>query len=169
MDNNLTIPLKVVLQSWERHNQVLLNLLQLIPEVGLSARATPTSPTVSAMFSHLHHERVVSVRENAPEMAAGSSPPEWALVSDKAVLAAQMVESECLVRRAVECRCAEGRTLDQSFPHPVYLLQFLIFHESYHHGQIKLALKVSDLPLDDEVVGPVIWDLWRARDLSLPS
>jgi hypothetical protein len=44
------------------------------------------------------------------------------------------------------------------------MLQFLVFHESYHHGQIKLALKAAGMALDDEVAGPVSWDVWRARD-----
>jgi hypothetical protein len=39
----------------------------------------------------------------------------------------------------------------------------LIFHEGYHHGQIKLALKAAGRPLSDQDAGPLTWDVWRRR------
>ena len=35
----------------------------------------------------------------------------------------------------------------------------MIWHEGYHHGQIKLALKAAGLSLDDEIVGPLTWGI----------
>ena len=31
----------------------------------------------------------------------------------------------------------------------ILLLQHMLWHEGYHHGQIKLALKVAGRPMDD--------------------
>jgi uncharacterized damage-inducible protein DinB len=78
-------------------------------------------------------------------------------------LAAQVRESAAWVRDAVGRRVDEGRALDQDFAHPVHLIQFLIFHEGYHHGQIKLALKLSGAPMSDDVAAPLTWHRWRER------
>lgn len=53
--------LDALLDSWERSNTILVNLLRAIPEGGLEARAMDGSPSVSEMFTHMHHERMVSV------------------------------------------------------------------------------------------------------------
>jgi len=36
-------------------------------------------------------------------------------------------------------------------------LQHLIWHEGYHHGQIKLALKLAGRAVSDKEAGPVTW------------
>ena len=43
------------------------------------------------------------------------------------------------------------------------VFQHLIWHEGYHHAQIKLALKVAGRPFDDEEIGPVTWDVWMEK------
>jgi hypothetical protein len=37
------------------------------------------------------------------------------------------------------------------------------YHDAYHHGQIKLALKLAGLALNDEVAGPGTWGVWMER------
>jgi hypothetical protein len=39
----------------------------------------------------------------------------------------------------------------------------MFWHKGYHHGQIKLALKVAGSPMTDEVAGPVTWDVWMRK------
>jgi hypothetical protein len=39
----------------------------------------------------------------------------------------------------------------------------MIWHEAYHHGQIKLALKKAGHRMDDEEIGPVTWDIWMRK------
>ena len=39
----------------------------------------------------------------------------------------------------------------------------MIWHEGYHHGQIKLVLKLAGLPLSEEITGPVTWDIWMDK------
>jgi uncharacterized damage-inducible protein DinB len=155
--------LHALLDSWSRNNTVLVNLLRALPEGGLEARAMAGSPTVAEMFTHLHHERMVSVLENAPEHAGQVPAEEWNPEKDVDRIARWLDESAVRVREAVERRVAAGQTLDRSFAHPVQLLQFLIFHEGYHHGQIKLALKAAGCPIPDDAAGPLTWDVWRAR------
>jgi len=69
--------LEALLDSWDRSNTILINLLRALPEGGLEARAMGDSPTVSEMFTHIHYERMVSVFENAPEFAGNVPEEEW--------------------------------------------------------------------------------------------
>lgn len=156
--------LDALLDAWDRNNTVLLNLLRAIPEGGLDARAMAGSPAVSQMFTHMHHERMVSVLENAPEYAGQVPAQEWNPERDAGRIAQMLHESATRVRDAVKARIEADRALDRDFEHPIHLLQFLIFHEGYHHGQIKLALKAAGVPLADAVAGPLTWNVWRARD-----
>lgn len=155
--------LTAVLSGWDRHNEVLVNLLQAIPAEALGARVMEGSPTVASMFSHMHHERLCSVLENVPESGAPKPEGEWRDERDIERLAGQLNASAKWVRDAVARRVDDGRALDQDFAHPVHMIQFLIFHEGYHHGQIKLALKMSGSPMSDDVAGPLTWHRWRAR------
>jgi uncharacterized damage-inducible protein DinB len=42
-------------------------------------------------------------------------------------------------------------------------LQHMIWHEGYHHGQIKLALKLAGRAIGDEEAGPVTWGVWMRK------
>jgi uncharacterized damage-inducible protein DinB len=148
--------LEALLDSWDRSNTILLNLLRALPEGGLEARATEGSPSVSEMFTHIHHERMISVFENAPEFAGNVPEKEWMDERDRERIAQMLSDS-------AKSRVETGRDLDLHFDPPILLLQLLIFHEGYHHGQIKLALKVAGRPVTDDEAGPVTWDVWRLK------
>src|SRR5262245_50513181 len=66
--------LDAVLDSWDRNNTLLLNLLRVLLEGGLEARAMEGSPSVSEMYTHIHHERMASVFENAPGVRWKGAP-----------------------------------------------------------------------------------------------
>lgn len=153
--------LDALLDSWDRNNTILLNLLRALPEGGLEARAMASSPTVSEMFTHMHHERMVSVFEEAPEFAGEVPQKEWVVEPDRERIAQMLNESASRVRDAVKSRAETGRAMNLNYDHPILLLQLLIFHESYHHGQIKLALKLAGCPVTDDEAGPLTWDVWR--------
>lgn len=155
--------LAAVLEAWDRNNSVLLNLLRALPPGGLASRAMEGSPSVSEMFTHLHHERMVSVLGEAPECAGRVPEREWAVELDPDHIAGMLGESAARVRDAVKGRVEAGRDLELNFGHPALLISFLIFHESYHHGQIKLALKAAGCPIPDDQAGPLTWDVWRRR------
>ena len=67
------------------------------------------------------------------------------------------------MRHAVESLIRSGREMSLHYDHPFLYLQHMIWHEGYHHGQIKLALKVSVRPFDDEEIGPLTWDIWMDK------
>lgn len=156
-----------LLDSWDRNNTILLNLLRLLPEGGLDARATKGSPSVAEMFTHIHYVRLVFVSEDAPEFApqfTGPAPDgQWKAERDPDRIAEMLNESAKAVRDAVKGRLQAGREMDLHFDHPILMLQHMIWHEGYHHGQIKLALKMDGLPLDNKVAGPGTWRVWMNK------
>lgn len=159
--------LGVLLDSWDRNNRVLVNLLGALPSGGLEARALPGHPTVAQMLTHMAAVRLSLVQENAPEAARPVPEQEWAPETDPDVIARSLNGSAAAVREAVRGRTGSGRMLDDRYDHPLLLIQHLIWHEGYHHGQIKLALQTAGLPLADEVAGPLTWGVWmRRRDGS---
>jgi methionine salvage enolase-phosphatase E1 len=67
------------------------------------------------------------------------------------------------VRDAVKSRVEAGQDMNLHYDHPILLLQHMIWHEGYHHGQIKLALKATGRPLTDQEAGRVTWDVWMRK------
>ncbi len=73
-------------------------------------------------------------------------------------------ESADAIRDAVRTRLLAGRPMDQHYDHPVLMLQHFVWHEGYHHGQIKVALKAAGRPFGDEEIGRVTWSMWMEKD-----
>ena len=155
--------LEALLDSWDRNNTIMLNLLRALPEGGLEAKAMPDSPSVAQQFTHINHERLVSVFEEAPEFAIDVPAEEWMVERDRERIAQMLNDSAKAVRDAVKGRVLAGRDMDLNYDHPVLLLQLLLWHEGYHHGQIKLALKVAGQSISNDEAGPATWDVWRRK------
>ncbi|HEV7504956.1 MAG TPA: DinB family protein [Thermoanaerobaculia bacterium] len=155
--------LEALLDSWDRNNTILVNLLRALPEVGLEARAMEGSPPVAELFTHIHYVRLVFVLEDAPEFARDMPKEEWAAERDPDRITQMLNESAKAVRDAVRSRVEAGRDMDLHYDHPILLLQHMLWHEGYHHGQIKLALKLAGRPLTDEAAGPGTWGVWKRK------
>ncbi len=156
-DNKL---LAVVLDSWDRNNRIMVNLLRAVPPGGLEARAMPGSPSVAEMFTHIHFVRLIFLSEDAPEFAGQLPAREWRDERDPDRIAEELERSAQAVHAAVENRISSGQEMAMHYDHPFFYLQHMIWHEGYHHGQIKLALKLTGYPLNDEIIGPLTWDIW---------
>lgn len=152
-----------LLDSWDRGQTVLLNLLFLVPEGGLEVRATAEGATVGQMFAHMHYIRMVHVLEDVPEHAAGVPEEEWAAGLDRDRLARLLTESAKLVGEAVRARLISGREMDLHYDHPLLMIQHLFWHEAYHHGQIKLALKQAGMPISDDDAGLLTWGVFMDK------
>lgn len=156
--------LEVLLDSWDRNNRVLLGLLRALPAHGLEIRAMDGGPCAGQLFSHIHFVRLVLVAENAPEFARDLPEEEWAPERDPARLAQMLETSAEVMRGAVKGRLEAGQNLNLHYGSPVLLLGHLIWHEGYHHGQIKLALKIAGHPIPDEDAGPGTWGVWMHKE-----
>ena len=159
--------LEALLDSWDRNNTILLNLLRALPEGGLEARAIESSPSIAELFTHIHYVRLVFVFEDAPEFARTVPEDEWVVERDRRRIAEMLSESAAAVRDAVKGRVEAGRDMDLHYDHPILLLQHMLWHEGYHHGQMKLALKVSGRPMTDEEAGPLTWAVWMRKRQSV--
>jgi uncharacterized damage-inducible protein DinB len=155
--------LEALLDSWDRNNTILVNLLRALPEGALEARAMQGSPSIAQMFTHIHFVRLVFVLEDAPEFASSLPDEEWAAERDPDRIAQMLNDSAKVVRNAVKNRVEAGRGMKLHYDHPILMLQHMIWHEGYHHGQMKLALKVAGLPMTDEEAGPLTWDVWMLK------
>jgi uncharacterized damage-inducible protein DinB len=158
--------LDAILDSWDRNNTILVNLLRAVPEGGLDLSAVDGSPTVAQLFMHIHYCRLVFVLEDAPELSRPLPEGEWRAERDRDRIAAMLNDSATVVREAVRGRLRAGRGFDRHYDHPILMLQHLIWHEGYHHGQIKLALKAAGRAFDDEEIGAVTWDVWLDKHPS---
>ncbi|SRR5208282_6873239 len=155
--------LEALLDSWDRNNTILLGLLHALPEGGLEARAMEGSPSIAQLFTHIHYVRLLFVFEDAPEFARELPKEEWVAECDPDRIAQMLNDSAMAVRDAVKGRLQAGRGMDLHYDHPVLLLQHMLWHEGYHHGQIKLALKLAGRPMTDDEAGPVTWRVWMNK------
>ena len=155
--------LEASLDSWARNNTILLNLLRALPEGGLEARAMDGSPSIAELFTHIHYVRLVLVFEDAPEFARELPKKEWLAELDPGRIATMLNDSAKAVRDAVKGRVEAGRDMNLHYDHPILLLQHMLWHEGYHHGQMKLALKLVGRPMTNEEAGPVTWGLWMRK------
>jgi uncharacterized damage-inducible protein DinB len=155
--------LEALLDSWDRNNTILVNLLRAIPEDSLDTRAMESSPSIAELFAHIHYVRLVFVLEDTPEFARPMPKEEWASEHDRSRMAQLLNESANAVRAAVRSRVETGRDMDLHYDHPILLLQHMIWHEGYHHGQIKLALKLAGRPITNKEAGPISWRIWMNK------
>ena len=155
--------LEALLDSWDRNNAILLNLLRALPEGGLEARAMEGSPSIAELFTHIHHVRLVFVFEDASEFARSLPEKEWLAERDLGRITEKLSDSAKAVRDAVKSRVEGGRDMNLHYDHPILLLQHMIWHEGYHHGQIKLALKLAGRPITDKEAGPLTWNVWMRK------
>ncbi len=164
-DQNL---LNALVDSWDRNNTILVNLLRVLPKGILETRAMPGSPSVAEMFTHIHYVRLVFVSEDAPEFAAGVPKEEWVAERDPGRIAEMLNQSAKVVREAAKNKLETGREMDIHYDHPILFLQHMIWHEGYHHGQIKLALKLAGHPVSNKEIGPVTWRVWMDKKSARP-
>src|SRR5215472_542483 len=96
--------LDALLESWDRNNTILVNLLRAIPDGGLDYRVMADSPSVGEMFRHIHYVRLVFVEEDVPEIPVDVPRDEWVVERDTARMALMLNASAAIVREAVKRR-----------------------------------------------------------------
>src|ERR1700716_4035778 len=94
--------LEALLDSWDRNNTILLNLLRALPDGGLEAKAMEGSPSIAELFTHINFVRLVFVFEDAPEFASELPKEEWVLKRDRGGIERMLNDSAKVVRDAVK-------------------------------------------------------------------
>jgi len=155
--------LEALLDSWDRNNAIMVGLLRALPDGALELRSMEGSASIAQAFTHMHYIRLVHVFEDAPELSRDVPETEWAVEHDADRIAGMLDESAKVVRDALKSRVGKGREMDMHYDHPILFLQHMLWHEAYHHGQIKLTLKLAGRPISDDVAGPISWGIWMDK------
>src|SRR5580692_3925020 len=108
-DQNL---LEALLDSWDRNNTILINLLHAIPQDALEIRAMETSPSIAQLFTHIHYVRLIFVSEDAPDVARDLPKEEWAVERDRRRMAQMLNDSAKAVRDAVKNKVETGQEMN---------------------------------------------------------
>jgi uncharacterized damage-inducible protein DinB len=159
-DQNL---LAVLLDSWDRSNTILVNLLRAVPAGALGAKPMEDSPTIAQLFTHAHFVRLILIEENAPEFARELPREEWWDLRDADRIAGMLNDSARAVREVVRSKVEAGQATKLHYDHPILFIQHMLWHEGYHHGQIKLTLKLVGQPVPNDVAGPLTWRVWMRK------
>jgi uncharacterized damage-inducible protein DinB len=161
--------LEALLDSWDRNNTILVNLLRCVPDGGLAIRGMEGSPTVAEMFTHIYYVRLMFVFEDAPEFSREVPKEEWVAERDPGRIARMLNDSAKVVRDAVKSKVETVGEMKLHYDHPILLLQHMLWHEGYHHGQIKLALKLAGRPISNAQAGPGTWRVWMDKTGAGPK
>ncbi len=150
-----------IVATWRRHNEILVFLLENIPDEGLTAKPTASrGRDVAAQFYHLQRVRLGWLHHHA----TGERPKIERLDKDappsKKQLLTMLAESGAGVEKWLELSI-EGKARIRMFgKQPLRWMGYLIAHESHHRGQIALALKQSGLRLPEKVAMQGLWGKW---------
>jgi len=155
--------LEPLLDSWDRNNAITVNLLRAVTPDAMDFTPVDGSPSIGQLFMHMHYVRLIFVEEDAPEFAGETPKGEWSVERDRDRLIKMLNDSAAVVRDAVRNRIESHREMLRHYDHPLLMLQHLIWHEGYHHGQIKLTLKMAGRPFEDEKIGPLTWAIWMRK------
>src|SRR6266498_3097486 len=85
--------LDALLDSWDRNNTILVNLLRALPVRRPAARAMEGSPSAAQLFTHIHYVRLVFLSEDAPEFARELPRREWLDERDPSLITQMLNES----------------------------------------------------------------------------
>jgi len=154
-----------ILETWRRHAEILLDLLDAVPRGGMKAVPTDSrGRTVGAQFAHLDRVRKGWLHVHA----TGARPKLDRYDKDKPPTKAQLRKALKASTKEVTqylAKALRGEAKTRMFGHePVRWLGYLIAHESHHRGQIMLALKQSDKRLPKEIAVQVIWGKWMKSE-----
>ena len=164
--------LEAILDAWNRSNTILTNLLEALPEGGLEASPMVGSMPIAAQFAHIQNTRLFWLKQVAPEFGINvtqlfrNDGEDWIAERNPKRISQALNEGAKAIGDAVKGRLETNQPMKgehATYDHPVLLLAHMLWHEGYHVGQIKLALKAMGYVMSDEVEEKTIWRLWRTE------
>ena len=142
-----------IIETWHINNRINLYLLDaLTPEALTSKLPSARTRTVARMFVHIHHIRLGRIEASMADLMAGQvkfDKQDDAL--DNARLRRALVQSGDAMAEFIQRGLDKGKIPGFKLP-PIGFLGYLISHESYHRGEICVALTESGHKVDDKIL-----------------
>jgi uncharacterized damage-inducible protein DinB len=137
-----------IVETWQIHARITLYLLDAVAPEALGGVATSKGRSVAAQFAHIHNVRLMWLAAAAPDLVGGLVKIEKEPPPDKLTLHTSLMASGAGIEQLLHRALDSGGRIKGFKPHAVAFLGYLIAHESYHHGEIGVALTQSGHPLD---------------------
>lgn len=149
-----------LLDTWHIHSRIVLYLLDAVPPEALAA-LPPGSRTriIGSMLAHIHNIRLMWLGMT-PDLIKGLSKIEKEDTGDKKLLRKSLEASGEAMARLIGLGLQTGKVKGFK-PHPTAFVGYAIAHESYHHGEICMALTQTGFPLDKKIAYGM-WE-WGTR------
>ena len=150
-----------LLDTWNIHSRIGLYLLDSVPAEALEAAPGTKGRSAGEMFAHINNVRLMWLQAAAPELAQEVSKVDKEAAQQKEVLNASLQASARAIGLLLAKGIEAGGKIKGFKPHATAFLGYLISHESYHIGEIGVALGQAGHPLDKKVAYG-IWE-WGVR------
>lgn len=154
-----TFIMNPLLETWNIHARIVVYVLNAISSEALLDKGATKGRAVGGMFSHIHSVRLMWL-DSAPELKEGLAKIQEEQMGDKTFLKKSLEASARAIEQMIEAGIAKER-IKGFKPHPHAFVGYLISHESYHLGEVSVALQQSGHPLDKKTAYGM-WE-WGVR------
>ena len=149
-----------LIETWQIHSRITRYILHAVAAEVFELPVPKKGRSAVQIFAHIHNVRLLWLQS-----ALSAMPNDVVKLATDTALARDDIHSALLASEAaIELLLREGLAsgrIKGFKPHPSAFLGYMIAHESYHHGEIGIALTAAGFPLDRKTAFG-IWE-WGVR------